>query len=63
MKVKIGNKIVDSNDEPIMIIFENVEDRYIHTKNMRNMSPDAFKYCVFPYELSPEYIKEFMKTK
>ena len=42
MKVKIGDKIYDSNDEPIMIILEDV-DKY----NIKNMG-DAKKYCSFP---------------
>jgi len=43
MRIKIGDKIYDSEKEPIMIIL-NEEDK----KNIKNMSPDATKYCEYP---------------
>lgn len=56
MKVKIGNKIYDGNDEPVMIILSD-EDK----KNITNMLPTATKYCSYPDDYDGD-IKEFMKT-
>jgi len=58
MKVKIGDKIHDSNNEPIMMIFEDCDK-----ENISNMTPEATKYCSYPEDVSEEEIKEFMKTK
>ena len=43
MKVKIGDEIYDSADEPIMIVLSKGEKEQI-----ANMSPDCSKYCVYP---------------
>lgn len=59
MKVKIGNKIYDSNDEPIMIILDKQDMEYIS-----NMPKHYSKYCVYPeIGYTEEDIKEFMKLK
>ena len=59
MKVKIGNKIHNSNKEPIMIILEPID-----IDNISNMI--GTKYCSFPYdeqyeESNEEYIRNWMK--
>lgn len=56
MKVKIGNKIYDANDEPIMIILEGNDK-----ENIRNMGTTATKYCSFPDSYLVKNIKQFMK--
>jgi hypothetical protein len=56
MKVKIGEKIYDSNEEPILI-FLSEEDK----ENIKNMIPEATKYCSFPDTYDLGKIKEFMK--
>ena len=43
MKVKVGNKIYDSNNEPVMVILSKGEKEQIS-----NMHPDTTKYCVYP---------------
>ena len=43
MKVKVGNKIYDSNNEPVMVILSRGEKEQI-----ANMHPDTTKYCVYP---------------
>ena len=58
MKVKIGDKIYDSEVEPIMVILSK-SDR----ENISNMLPDATKYCSFPDGEPIENIKEFMKIQ
>ena len=56
MKVKIGEKIYDSNDEPIMIILGD-DDKY----NIEHMDPDCSNYCSYPDTMSEEKTLEFMK--
>ena len=62
MKVKVGNKIYDGNDEPVMVILNQREKEHI-----ANMPLDATKYCVYPSEEEKwtandyEGIKQWMK--
>ncbi len=56
MKVKIGNKIHDSKNEPIMIILTDYNKDHIS-----NMPPENFKYCEFPDTMSEDEAREFMK--
>jgi hypothetical protein len=58
MKVKVGDKVYDSEKEPIMVILSESDK-----KNISNMLSDATKYCSFPDGMSLEYVKEFMKVK
>ena len=61
MKVKIGNVIYDSTEEPIMLILSQ-EDK----SNIANMAPDATKYCSFPdneVKLTKEDIQTWMSLK
>jgi hypothetical protein len=58
MKVKIGNTIYDSNEEPIMLILSELDK-----KNITWMATDATKYCSFPDDYDLDDIKEFMKTE
>jgi hypothetical protein len=58
MRVKIGNKLYNPEEEPIMIILSDI-DRY----NISMMPGDAKKYCVFPDDIEYEDIKEWMKTE
>lgn len=43
MKVRVRDKIYDSENEPVMIILAE-QDKI----NIANMLNDCFKYCVFP---------------
>ena len=43
MKVKVGDKIHDSENEPVMVILSE-QDK----ENIANMNPKANKYCVYP---------------
>lgn len=56
MKVKIGDKIYDSSQEPIMIILEEYNKTHIS-----NMDPRCTKYCEAPNTYTPEQLEEFMK--
>lgn len=58
MKVKIGNNIFNSEDQPIMVILSE-EDK----NNIKNMANDATKYCSYPDDgFDEQCIIEFMKT-
>lgn len=54
MKVKIGNKIYDSNDEPIMLIMDEIDK-----KNIKNMSKESTKFISFPDKMNVEDIKKW----
>ena len=56
MKVKIGNNVYDSNEEPVMVILSPGEKDQI-----TNMHPDCTKYCVYPDPWTSEEIKKWMK--
>lgn len=56
MIVKIKDKIYDSNKEPIMLIIDN-QDK----ENIKNMLPEATKYCSYPDPSKEEDIRIFMK--
>lgn len=55
MKVKIGNKIYDPNNTPIMVILSK-EDK----SNIANMLPEATKYCAFPEDMEINEIENWM---
>ena len=55
MKVKIGNKIYDSEIEPIMIILNNKDK-----ENIKAMSSEATKYASFPKGYDLSFINKFM---
>ena len=56
MKVKIGKKIYDSKEEPIMLILTDYNKKHIS-----DMSPDNFKYCEYPENMSAEQAMTFMR--
>ena len=62
MKIKIKDQIIDSNLEPIMIIFDNQEDKKTHIDNLLLSTNGSKKYCVYPTGTPYEDIIEFMKT-
>lgn len=55
MKVKIGDKVHDSEIEPVMVILSPADK-----VNINAMPPQAVKYCAYPEELPTEYIKAWM---
>ena len=60
MKVKIGDKIVDANDEPVMLIFEDEEELVTVGQHITNMLPEARKYCMYPDDMTNEEVRKFM---
>ena len=61
MKVKIGDKIYSHEDEPIMLIFDDEDDRNILIRLLEGIVDDATKLCFFEDNISKETIKEFMR--
>lgn len=57
MKVKVGNKIYDSNEEPIMIILDDVDK-----ENISNMQKDKYKFISYPSNMKVDEVKSWIKT-
>lgn len=57
MKIKVGNKIYDAEDQPIMVILTDGDKDLIS-----RMHPDATKYCSAPDTMKKEDLIAFMKT-
>lgn len=58
MKVKIGDRIYDSNYQPIMLILDENDK-----KNISKMDNDATKFVTYPddEEFTDRVIRKFMK--
>jgi hypothetical protein len=70
MKIKIKDKIYDSNIEPLMLIFDNTKERIIMGNRLVDLpaKDDKYvetstKYCMYPDNINKEVIEEFMKIK
>lgn len=58
MKVKIGDKIYDSREQPIMVILSEMDKDYIATMGEKK------KYCCYPLEgYPPEKIRKWMEEE
>lgn len=55
MKVKVGNQVYDSKDQPIMVILSEDDKR-----NIANMLPDAHQYAEFPENLDEDQVRAWM---
>jgi hypothetical protein len=55
MKVKIGNKIYDSREEPILLILSEEDKR-----NLERMDTEATKFLSFPDKMDLNEAKRFM---
>lgn len=62
MKIKIGDKITDPNIEPIMLIFDSIQDKKEFRKNLRGMGVTALKFCICPKNTTPEQAQEIMRV-
>jgi hypothetical protein len=63
MRVKIGNKIIDANDEPIMLIFEDDNELLGVINNLVNMGKNEGKirkYMTYPDNMDIDDVKQFM---
>jgi hypothetical protein len=57
MKVKIGYRMFDSHEEPIMIVMSE-DDK----KNIKKMPIDKFTYCTYPDRIPDDEILTWMKN-
>ncbi len=55
MKVRIGDKVYDGNDTPVMVILEDIDK-----ENIRLMPKDSTKYCSYPHYMSRADIEKWM---
>jgi len=55
MKIKVDNKIYDSNNGMIMVILSD-QDKI----NIANMDANCTKYCSYPDDLDSEEVLEWM---
>jgi hypothetical protein len=60
MKIKIGDKIVNAEDEPIMLIFENDAERKMVANTIGDMISGYKRYCMFPKDTDIDIINYFM---
>jgi hypothetical protein len=56
MKVKIGDKIYDSREEPILLILSEEDKR-----NLERMDTEATKFLSFPDKMDLNEAKRFME--
>lgn len=54
--VKIGDKIFDSGDQPIMLIMDQNDK-----ENISSMTENVTKYCAYPDNINENEIRKFMK--
>ena len=63
MRVKIGDKITDANDEPIMLVFKNDDELLSVINNLVNMGKNegnVRKYVTYPDDMDRDVVKQFM---
>jgi hypothetical protein len=59
MKVKVGDKIYDGENEIVMVILTDQDKN-----NIENMLPSCTKYCSYPSEsMSEEEVLEWMQKE
>ena len=58
MKVKVGNKIYDSNEEPIMIILDDVDK-----ENIAKMHKDKYKFISYPSDMNVDVVRNWVKNE
>jgi hypothetical protein len=63
MKIKIKDKVYDSNKEPILIIFDNDEQRKTMGTQLLNMKEKGGirRYCQYPTGYDENKIRRFME--
>jgi len=58
MRVKVGGKVYDGADEPVMVILSD-KDKW----NIEHMEPEMQKYLSFPDDMNPDEARAFMKVE
>ncbi len=57
MKIKIGERIVDGVDEPVMVILSDADKA-----NIAAMTPGATRYCSYPENSDSKEIDRWMEA-
>ena len=57
MKVKVGDTIYDSNEQPVMVILTEKDKQ-----NIAMMASTATKFCSFPESWDARKVQEWMAT-
>jgi hypothetical protein len=63
MKIKIGDKITDSNVESVVLIFDSIQDKKEFRKNLRGMAVTELKFDILPNATPQNGINKFMRTE
>lgn len=58
MKVKVGDKIYDGEDEPVMVILTEKDK-----ENIINMADEGTRYCCAPDNSDPKEIEAWMRAE
>lgn len=64
MKIKVGKKIIDSQVEPVMILFESEEEKIFHIKALLDMDGrrGQLGYAIFPNDYPQNKLKKFLEV-
>ena len=64
MKIKVGKKVIDSIDEPVMILFESEEEKIFHIKGLLDMDGRGGQlgYAIFPENYPQSKLKKFLEV-
>ena len=58
MKIKVGDKIYDGLEQPVMVVLSESDK-----ENIKNMADECTKYCQYPDTFTVEQIEKFMKIE
>ena len=58
MKIKVGTMIYDSNEQPVMVILGPLDKN-----NIRDMAPEATRYCAYPPGMTIMEVEAFMQIE
>ena len=57
MKVKVGDKIYDGEEEPVMVILTEKDK-----DNLSKMLDECDRYCCYPDTIDEEVVEKWMKV-
>ena len=62
-RVKIGDKFYSSDEEPVMIVFDELSDKHELANLLMNMEEDDLKLCLHPDNLDIDEVDRWMKEE
>lgn len=65
MKIYLRGELIDTENEAVIMLFENDDDRISHANNISNMEPKEGArrlYTVFPDSMPVDEVREMMKS-